>query len=873
MSSVMDRLYTALPGFQSLRGRYLYLALLFILLLGGSAIYGWNYVENISQQHIGNIKHRADASTSVNDIAEQIRVLEIALQRLILIPSKANIAEVRSALELKDAALERLKNVPWVQNENVLMSLANGLSATSGQLQTEIERLIDVRTDEMQWIPANRIMQDEMLPHHLAFISAVDTALDQVIDGSPHDPAQHKLYQLLVELQRTWQQLVSEFRLYISNRMGMYPGTPAAGMLARATNIEVYSAQIDKLMQKLAQHRKNGAFEFDISAAYQDMQSSLNAWRKGYQQVDVILASDNWRTDIALLNDFINPLLSRFREQLSTLQLELSINTARDITRLTQVARRLSDSVVVLAIIGITFVISGFVFFNRALLSPIGQVTHALKKVSRSATGAQVPESSLKEIRDLTTAFREMQEQVRTRERHLDHLAHHDSLTELPNRTLFHDRLDQALLHADRNNRLLGLMFLDLDNFKTINDGLGHETGDLLLRSVAARLQACVRKSDTIARLGGDEFAILVEDVDTVQQVERVSRKVLDKLSELFRIDNRQLYITTSIGITLYPQDETDTGKLLKNADIAMYHAKELGRNQYQFYSRDMTARIAERIEIEDQLRRALKNNEFEVYFQPVTNLESGAIISAEALLRWHHPQRGLISAGKYIDILEQTGLIEPLTLWVLQKACAGHRYFRDNCQMPICISINLSGRLLRNRAFIDTMLSHFDDADIAAEYLIVEITEDTLLEDFKASGNVLRTLSEKGIRISMDDFGTRQSSLSHLRHAPIDIVKIDKEFIRDIPHEPGDSRLVAAIIAMGHGLQMKVVAEGVEKQEQLEFLRAHHCDFIQGYLFSPALPVGQMSRLFERANRTQGGSTGKAGGNVTPLKPGSHRS
>ena len=873
MPTAMDRLYTSLPGFQSLRGRYLYLAVLFILLLGGSAIYGWHYVENISQQHIGNIKHRADAATSVNDIAEQIRVLEIALQRLILIPDESNIAGVYSALDLENAALERLKNVPWVHNDNVLISLANGLSATSGQLHTEITRLIEVRTDDMQWLPANRIMQENMLPYHLAFISALNTALDQVTSDDPREQTHHELYKLLAELQHIWQQLISEFRLYIANRMGIYPGTPAAGMQARAANIEIYSAQIDKLMQKLSQFMKNGAYGFDISLSYQNMQSALRAWRKGYWQVDAVLASENWRTDIALLNETISPLLSRFREQLSTLQLELSINTARDITRLTHIARRLSNSVVVLAIIGIAFVISGFVFFNRALLVPIGQVAHALKKVSRSATGAQVPESSLKEIQDLTTAFREMQEQVRSRERHLDHLAHHDSLTGLPNRTLFHDRLDQALLHADRNNRLLGIMFLDLDDFKTINDGLGHETGDLLLRSVAARLQSCVRKSDTIARLGGDEFAILVEDVDTIQQVERVSMKVLDRLSELFRVDNRQLYITTSIGITLYPQDETDTGKLLKNADIAMYHAKELGRNQCQFYSREMTANIAERIEVEEQLRCALKNKEFEVYFQPITDLNSGDIISAEALLRWHHPQRGLISAGKYIDILEQTGLIEPLTLWILQKAYAGHRYFRDTCQKPISISINLSGKLLRNKDFISTMLSRFDEADIAAEYLTVEITEDTLLDDFRASGNVLRTLSERGIRISMDDFGTRQSSLSHLRHAPIDIVKIDKEFISDIPGETGDAQLVAAIIAMGHSLKMKVVAEGVEKPEQLEFLRAHKCDFIQGYLFSAGVPAEQMPRLFERVRANREGGNKTAEGNITRLKPGSHHS
>ena len=276
MPAFMNRLYCALPGFQSLHGRYLYLAVLFILMFGGSALYGWRYVESISKQHIGNIKDRAEAENSVNDIAEQIRVLEIALERLIVLPDSDNITDVHSALELEDAALARMKNVPWVQNDNVLMSLTNGLVATSDQLHTKIAHLIEVRNDEMQWIPANRVMQDDMLPYNLAFISALDTALDQVTGDKPRDDTQHELYQLLVELQHTWQLIISEFRLYISNRMGIYPGTPIEGMQARTANIDIYSTQLDKLMQRLAQLRQNEPFGFEVSAAYDAMQSALH---------------------------------------------------------------------------------------------------------------------------------------------------------------------------------------------------------------------------------------------------------------------------------------------------------------------------------------------------------------------------------------------------------------------------------------------------------------------------------------------------------------------------------------------------------------------------------------------------------------------
>jgi diguanylate cyclase (GGDEF)-like protein len=576
------------------------------------------------------------------------------------------------------------------------------------------------------------------------------------------------------------------------------------------------------------------------------LRTALAGWEAGYQLVNQAFTSDKWRTDIVLLTEKIDPLFSGFREQLSTLQRELSIETAKDITQLTHIAKRLSDFVIIISILGISFILAAFVLFNRTLLIPIAHVTHALKVVAQGMKGVQVPHSSVEEIQNLTTAFSEMRNQVQIRERHLDHLAHHDPLTCLPNRMLFRDRLEQALLRADREDTLVGLMFIDLDNFKNINDSLGHESGDGLLKCVAERLKNCLRQSDTVARLGGDEFAVLVPGLTGANQIELVARKISNSLARSFQLEQHLLHVTASIGITLYPQDEIDAEALIKDADIAMYHAKELGRNRFQFYSREMTTRILGRIEIETALREALEKEQFDVFFQPIVDIHNGGIISAEALLRWHHPRQGLISAGQHIAILEETGLIEPVTLWVLQRVCACYESCRNAARVLVNISINLSGKLLRRKSFVRAMLAQLEQSNMDPRHLIVEVTEDTLLDDLQASSVVMHMLTDMGIRIAMDDFGTRQSSLSHLRHNPIDIVKIDKDFVQDIPHNRGDSQLVAAIIAMAHSLEMHVVAEGVEKSEQLDFLIDHKCDSIQGYLFSPAVPLEQLLTLIE---------------------------
>jgi diguanylate cyclase (GGDEF)-like protein/PAS domain S-box-containing protein len=432
----------------------------------------------------------------------------------------------------------------------------------------------------------------------------------------------------------------------------------------------------------------------------------------------------------------------------------------------------------------------------------------------------------------------------------LHHLAHHDVLTDLPNRVLFIDRLQQALIRAHWHKRVVGVMFLDLDRFKNINDTLGHDTGDRLLKALATRLRDSVREGDTVARLGGDEFAILLEDVAHVEDISGVARKVLNAFAAPFVLGEHEFYITTSIGVSLYPNDGADATTLLKHADTAMYRAKDLGRNNYQFYSADMSALAFERLTLETSLRRALERHEFVLHFQPQVDLKSGLISGMEALLRWQHPEFGMIAPLQFISIAEETGLIVPIGEWVLKSACDQARTWQTQGQGELFMAINLSGRQFNEPAVVDTIRRSIAESGLREAMVELEITEGVIMQNAQLTIDRLRALHAVGVRFAIDDFGTGYSSLSYLRRFPLHTLKIDKSFIQDIPADQDDAEIVKTIIAMAHGLRLRVVAEGVETPEQLAFLRAQGCDAIQGYYFSRPLPAEEATRLLHSGKR-----------------------
>jgi diguanylate cyclase (GGDEF)-like protein len=445
-------------------------------------------------------------------------------------------------------------------------------------------------------------------------------------------------------------------------------------------------------------------------------------------------------------------------------------------------------------------------------------------------------------------SFRDITERMRAQDM-IKHLAYHDGLTDLPNRTLLNDRLTVALAQARRKERMLAVMFLDLDQFKVVNDTVGHGEGDLLLRSVGDRLTSLVRDCDTIARVGGDEFAILSSEIGDAEDAAKVANRILDGFRRPFERKGYTFYFTASIGIALYPGDGEDGETLLRNADMAMYHAKERGKNGYQLFTRDINARIEQRAVLERDLRRGLERGEFVVHYQPQVDIDAGQIVGTEALLRWRHPDWGLTLPADFLRVAEDTGLIVPLGDWVLRTACAQHQAWKK-AGYPLRLAVNISARQLQQRDLTIMVAQVLEETNLDPHHLQLEITEDAAMDDVDFTIEVLRCFRQMGIQIAIDDFGTGYSSLSYLKRFPVNVVKIDRSFVRDLITDPNDAAIATAVINMAHALNLRVVAEGVETEEQLAFLRERQCDEFQGFLFSKPEPAEKLDKMLAQGRR-----------------------
>lgn len=457
----------------------------------------------------------------------------------------------------------------------------------------------------------------------------------------------------------------------------------------------------------------------------------------------------------------------------------------------------------------------GTMFWNELRIAPVsspgGEVTHFVGI-----------------LQDVTETKR-YQEQ-------LEHQATHDTLTGLPNRSLLLDRLNRAILQAKRDSRSVTVAFLDLDGFKNVNDGMGHAAGDRLLEVVARRLEQCVRSTDTVARLGGDEFVLVLGAQERSSTTASELQRVLDAVSRPLQLDGRELYVTASLGASVYPRDGEDAESLLQNADTAMYRAKDLGRNTFQSYSGEMNQQLDRRLALLARLRHGVERKEFTLHYQPRVDLRSGRIVGVEALVRWQHPQLGMVSPADFIPLAEESGLIEPIGDWVLRTACLQAKAWRDMGLAPIQMAVNLSARQFRRPGLAAWIAQTLHETQLRGEWLELELTESLLMQDADGAERTMRQIKDLGVSLAIDDFGTGYSSLSYLKRFPVDHLKIDRTFVRDLPAATGDAAIARTVIALGQILSMQVIAEGVETREQAVFLRDEGCDEIQGFYFSRPL-------------------------------------
>jgi diguanylate cyclase (GGDEF)-like protein/PAS domain S-box-containing protein len=428
----------------------------------------------------------------------------------------------------------------------------------------------------------------------------------------------------------------------------------------------------------------------------------------------------------------------------------------------------------------------------------------------------------------------------------MSYLAEHDFLTDLPNRLLLTDRITQALSSAKRKNSRIAILYLDIDHFKKINDTLGHEVGDQLLKQLSHKLRGCIRDMDTISRQGGDEFVVLISEFESPVAPADIAQKLLNEANNTFQVGLHELNISASVGIAMYPEDGDNADLLMRNADAAMYYAKGLGRNNYQFFTKALSTKIAEQVELENRLLKAVHQNEFKLLYQPKVSLKTGKVIGAEALLRWHHPENGIVSPEVFIPVAEDMGLIKAIGQWVLSEVCHQNKQWQLAGLMPIPIAINVSAVELKRANYLQQVSKVLIQSGLAPEFLELEVTETVAIDGDEEGIRDLLALKEMGVQLSIDDFGTGYSSLSYLKRLPINTIKIDKSFVRDIKVDANDAAIVTAIIKMSHSLNFKVIAEGVETVEQLQFLKQFECDEIQGFYFSHPLTTEEMYDLLK---------------------------
>ncbi len=426
----------------------------------------------------------------------------------------------------------------------------------------------------------------------------------------------------------------------------------------------------------------------------------------------------------------------------------------------------------------------------------------------------------------------------------MHHVAQHDVLTGLPNRSLLQDRLGQAVAYASRSGNPVWVMLIDLDRFKFVNDSMGHKAGDVLLMTVAARLRSSLRDTDTVARMSGDEFVAILSEHGEQTLTPDIVQRVMDAVAQPVMLGTKEFFVTCSIGVAVFPSEGTGADELIEHADIAMYRAKKLGRNNFQFYTPAMNEESLERVRIESALRNALERDEFVLYYQPQLDMKTGKICGMEALIRWKHPELGMVPPGRFVSIAEETGLIVPIGAWVMRTACAQNKAWQDAGFDKLRVAVNLSARQFSAPDLIEGLEAVLLDTGLEPKYLEIELTESLFMSDITPAVDLLHRMKALGVNLSIDDFGTGYSSLSYLSRFPIDVLKIDRSFVADITRDANDEAIVTSIIALAHNLKLAVIAEGVETGEQLDYLRRHGCDEMQGYYFSRPLPAAEFEQL-----------------------------
>lgn len=837
-----------LPSVSSYQGRYFYLSVILVSILIALAIFGHQYVQRISKQQVERIQARSSAVASIYQIHELVRDLDDWLRWQIIEPGNTGTNSLEHQFIGLKQHLQTFKNQAYTQQNHALQQTAKTLQQEFNKLSDSSRQFAHISIDIRKRFPGTLIMQNGMLPHAEAIISKLNNIIYEVKQNQDNAEDRSILF-TTYHLRHNWLSLLSEFRLLVANHFSVFSDEPQIGIATRESNIQLYGDQLYEDLRRLQRTPLPDSLFALGDDIWRNLIQHVDAWHHHFNLLQKSMDAADWRLDVHLYKSRLKPMISSIGERLSRLEHELDRQASHDIQDLTDVARNLSRAIALLTLLGVILAIGAYLYLRRKIILPLAETTTALKKEARGEAQHILPTPNLKETKDLVDAFSEMRQQVWKRQQGLDHLAHHDPLTQLPNRVLLKDRLQHALKIAQRNNQLISLMFLDLNNFKQVNDSLGHLTGDKLLKAVAYRLKSAMRPSDTVARLSGDEFAILIENVSDKEEIVEHAGSVLDAFKQPISIDEHELGITASIGIAIAPTDDTEPNHLIRDADTAMYEAKRKGTGAYCFFSAELTKRAKQQLRLKSRLRLAVEHEEFLFHYQPVVHSKNKSLRCVEALIRWQPVNDTLQLPDSFLPTLMEMKIGKQLTPFLLEQIGYAQFLAKEQLGIPLTASINMSVSALRNVATHDAILQYFRNSSVITEQLIIEITEDTLVEDLSTATNLLNKFKMLGMQIALDDFGTGQSSLNHLRSFPFDIIKIDREFVHDIMTDPNDASLIRVIIQMAHNFGMKVVAEGAETKDQYEYLLDAGCDFIQGFYISKPLPLDKLLNYLNKSS------------------------
>jgi len=821
---------------KSVRKQYLLIAIFMSIVVLSYTWYSGVWVERTGEASVRQIEKRIKVADLTHQIRRAVINADNALNLFLLAPSDKAQKEFNEELKRADGLLDDLVTTDWARSSSIL-PMMQGIKTVLQNIDTAAAQIMKVRQNANLMYPAMRLANGEMLEHNRDFVSQADTAIEFYTKKKSINSYQKQVNNLLIGARDEWHRMINLYRLFIINRTGALFENATQSQIH---DVDFYHARVVEQIKKLEHYNSKYSLDLEVSNAIDNMRGSSQHWYAGFKDVVLIYTQGRWRGDIPLVNDLINPLFSQIFDKLDQLENELKQASDIDVVGQTQVSRSIINSLWGMALFLLIVGALSYIVLELNFIRPIAKVARSLKAEAKGQEVTELPDVQASEIRDLTDAFRDLRQQVHSRQMALEHIAMHDSLTSLPNRALLMDRLNQSILNAQRRKRSLALLMLDLDRFKEINDTLGHQTGDALLQQVGARLRNVLRDSDTVARLGGDEFAVLLPNVSDTNAL-RIAAAIHERLEKVYEVYEHSLYVGVSIGLAVFPQHGESSESLLQHADVAMYMAKR-SNSGIMLYDVERDEHSVTHLSVLSDLRSAAENEEFILQYQPKLTMRDSVIEGAEALLRWKHPKHGLIMPDNFINVAEQTGLIKRLSNWVLDTAIRDCQHLHQKGH-KINISVNLSVWDIQDPNIGLNITQKLEKWGLPARYLTLEITERVMMAEPERARQALSELDNMGVQVVIDDFGTGFSSLVYLKQLPVSMLKVDKSFVIDMMKDESDAAIVHSIIELAHNLGLQTVAEGVENDQTWSWLRTWDCDYAQGYYISHPLSLADFEQ------------------------------